>query len=1002
MSRRGPDGYGYWESARRDVALGHRRLAIIDPTDRGAQPMQDVTGRFTIVFNGEIYNFRALRAELESQGCAFRTGTDTEVLLALYSKHGPAMLRRLRGMYAFALWDEAERTLALGRDPYGIKPLYVADDCKTVRAASQVRALLAGGGIDAEIDPAGVVGFHVWGHVPEPFTVRSSIRALPPGEVAIYREDREPSQVRVAPLLDELVSSQRSGTGTEAEPTAIRDALLDSVRHHLESDVPVGLFLSAGLDSRVIAKLCREAGVDVLAVTLGFREHEGTAADEVPSARELASSLGIRHEVVRVTRADFERNLGEILAVMDQPSIDGVNTWFVSHAAASFGLKVALSGLGGDELFGGYPSFREVPRAARTLQPVTACPTVGRLARRLAAPFARRTSSPKWASLLEYGGTLGGAYLLRRGLFMPWELPEFLDPEFVREGWDSLRSLPALEGSVSGLLSDRLRVTALESTWYMRNQLLRDADWAGMAHSLEIRVPLVDVELARQLAPAMRGAAPPTKADMLRAVEPDVPEAVLSRAKTGFVPPVAQWARAGANAPVERGLRGWARAVIGGSVPDPGACGRQASGRRLERFEPIVPGPRVVRRVLISTLPPSWGGGVPRMARFASDCVREAGDVPILAWYRPYSEDPYLSPQMSRLGIGSVGERLTVAFDGVEGHELGTRFPELEVNQYRLSVPWLRLLDRADVCLAVSGNCLAARPFLDTGRSFSAWIATPWRDDRRSRERQYPPLRRLVDGLVVRPLAESLERRILAAGRILPLSEHTRRRIDQIRLRPLTGDVLPVPVDTERFRPEPSACVPGRIGFVGRLEDPRKRIDRIVDVLLYCRDAGVRASALLVGGHLPPEVRARLVENGLDSSVQVISAVEEAELPQLLRTLDVFLLPSDQEGLCIAALEAMACAVPVVSTRCGGPEEYVLDGKTGFSREADGGELAEAVCRILVDPRLRKALGESGRALVETRYSPELAAATLHRSLTEGSLNDHGGAPNHQYHGSGN
>lgn len=981
MAVRGPDGYGYWESDRGDVALGHRRLAILDPSDRGSQPMRDRSGRFTIVFNGEIYNFRALRAEMESRGHAFGTGTDTEVLLALYAEHGPAMVRKLRGMYAFALWDEAERSLVLARDPHGIKPLYVADDGRTVRAASQVKALLAGGGVPPGVDPAGVAGFYVWGHVPEPFTLHSSIRAFPPGEVAIYREGREPRRHRVAPLLDLLVSSQKkNGTEREAWPAAIRDALLDSVRHHLESDVPVGLFLSAGLDSRVIARLCRDAGADVLAVTLGFKEHEGTPADEVPLATELATSLGIRHEVVRVTRADFDEHLDEILGAMDQPSIDGVNTWFVSRAAASLGLKVALSGLGGDELFGGYPSFREVPRAARALQPFNACPPVGRHARRLVAPFARRASSPKWASVLEYGGTLGGAYLLRRGLFLPWELPEFLDPELVRQGWDSLQSLPALEATVSGLLSDRLRVTALESTWYMRNQLLRDSDWAGMAHSLEIRVPLVDVELAQQLAPAMRGAAPPNKLDMVRAVERYAPETVLSRPKTGFVPPVAQWARVGENAPAGRGLRDWARMVLGSFVPDPGASERRTPGRRHDRPEPLVPGPRVGRKVLISTLPPSWGGGVPRMARFASECVREAGDVPILAWYRPYSEDPYLSPQVSRLGIGAVGERRTVAFDGAEGHELGTRFPELEVNQYRLSVQWLRLLDRADICLAASGNCLAARPFLDAGRSFSAWIATPWRDDRRSREKQYPPLRRLADGLVVRPLAERLERRILDAGRLLPLSEHTRLRFEQIRQRPLRCDVLPVPVDSERFRPEPSAVVPGRIGFIGRLEDPRKRIDRVVDVLRYCRDAGVTASALLVGGHLPSTVGAQLVEYGLDSAVQVVAAVEEAELPQLLKTLDVFLLPSDQEGLCVAALEAMACAVPVVSTRCGGPEEYVSDGETGFLCNPDG-QLGSAVGGVLADRALRTRLGEAARALVERRYTPRIATAILLRAL---------------------
>ena len=983
MAVRGPDGHGYWESDRRDVAMGHRRLAILDPSDRGAQPMRDPTGRFTIVFNGEIYNFRALRAELESRGHAFRTGTDTEVVLALYAEHGPALLQKLRGMYAFALWDEAERTLVLARDPYGIKPLYLADDGRTVRAASQVRALLAGDGVECELDPAGVVGFYVWGHVPEPFTLHSSIRALAPGEVAIYREGQKPRGTRSAPLLDLLVASQKNGTGREERPEAIRDALLESVRHHLESDVPVGLFLSAGLDSRVIARLCREAGADVLAVTLGFKEHEGTAADEVPLARELAASLGIRHEAVRVTRSDFDDHLDHILAAMDQPSIDGVNTWFVSRAAASLGLKVALSGLGGDELFGGYPSFRQVPRAARALYPFTAVPAAGRLARRLASAVTRRAASPKWAGLFEYGGTLGGAYLLRRGLFMPWELPRFLDADLVREGWEALGTLPALEGTVSGLLSDRLRITALESTWYMRNQLLRDADWAGMAHSLEIRVPLVDLELTRRLAPALGLAAPPTKQEMARAVEPDVPEEVLSRAKSGFAPPVAEWVRARGDAHAGRGLRGWARLVLDRFAP--GTVlerTRQAPRPEAVSASPI-PGPTRARRVLISTLPPSWGGGVPRMAKFATECLREAGDEPVLAWYRPFSEDPYLSPTASRLGIGSIGERLTVVFDGVEGHEMGAWLPELESNQYRLSRPWAALLDKADVCLAVSGNCLAAQPFLESGRPFVAWVATPWRDDRRSRERGFSALRKMADALVVRPMVGRLEREILEAGRVLPLSEYTRRRLERLSDVPASGDVLPMPVDPVRFRPDPTAVVPGRIGFVGRIDDPRKRVELIVEVLAYCRAAGISVSALLVGGRLPNATVVRVRRLGLESAVCVLPTVHEEQLPDLVKSLDVFVLPSEQEGLCIAALEAMACGVPVVSTRCGGPEEFVVPEQTGLLCGHDGHEMGAAVTRILRDRALRARMGEGGRALVEARYSPAVAAAILDLNLRE-------------------
>lgn len=557
MALRGPDGKGLWHDAERRVILGHRRLAILDTSDRGAQPMVDHEGPTAITFNGEIYNFQALRDELEGEGQAFQTRTDTEVLLALYRKHGIAFVDRLRGMYAFVLWDGRARTLMAARDPYGIKPLYVADDGRTLRIASQVKALVAGGGIDSSPEPAGHAGFFLWGSVPEPFTLFRGIRALQPGAVLVARAGED---VRTEARNSVRLLLSSSGRATEAVgPEALRLALLDTVKHHLVSDVPVGLFLSAGLDSRALAHLAHDAGADVEAVTLGFAEHEGTQRDEVPLAASLARELGLRHRVVRVTRKDFVDDLPRIFAAMDQPSIDGVNTWFVSKAA--HGLKVALSGLGGDELFGGYPSFGSIPRAVRALGSASALPGLGAGARAIAAPFAARGGSPKWAGLLEYGGTWGGAYLLRRGLFMPWELPSVLDADLAREGWKALASLACLEESIVGLKTHRQRVSALESSWYMRNQLLRDADWAGMAHSLEIRVPLVDGELTRRLAPALESGSPPGKIEMSRAADADIAESVLARPKTGFVPPVQEWVAEEGKRFAEPAHRGWARRV---------------------------------------------------------------------------------------------------------------------------------------------------------------------------------------------------------------------------------------------------------------------------------------------------------------------------------------------------------------------------------------------------------------------------------------------------------
>lgn len=572
MAARGPDGEGLWEHPDGRVALGHRRLAILDLSDAGAQPM--ARGPLRIAFNGEIYNFEALRAELERDGHAFHSGTDTEVLLALYCAHGERMTERLRGMYAFALWDDDRGGLLLARDPYGIKPLYVADTGRALYAASQVQALLAMPGVDTAPDPAGHAGFFLWGHVPEPHTLFRGVRALAPGHTLWVDADGPRAPRRVADLSDTLraVDPAQGGRPEDAAET-VREALLDSVRAHLVADVPVGVFLSAGRDSTALAGLALEAGGTLRTVTLGFEEYAGTPDDEVPLAEAVARHFGAEHRTVRIGADDFRAMRGHFLAAMDQPTLDGLNTYLVSRAAVDAGLKVALSGLGGDELFGGYPSFAELPRLVRTVGAIPGHAVLGRGLRAVAAPLLRRVASPKAAGVIELGGTWGGAYLLRRGLFMPWELPDVLGPDLARAGWEALQPLARLDETARGIAPDRLRVTALESAHYMRSQLLRDSDWASMAHSLELRTPLVDWTLLNRLAPVLAAHPHVGKDTLARAARPQLPAAILDRPKTGFTTPVRRWLLDdGMASASDRGLRGWARAVYAqhaGRTPTP-------------------------------------------------------------------------------------------------------------------------------------------------------------------------------------------------------------------------------------------------------------------------------------------------------------------------------------------------------------------------------------------------------------------------------------------------
>ncbi len=561
MAARGPDGSGSWFSADHRVGLANRRLAIIDLSEAGAQPMSTEDGALTITYNGEIYNYRELRAGLEARGHRFRSSSDTEVLLHLYREHGPEMVEMLRGMFAFAIWDQTLGWLFLARDPLGIKPLYYADDGRTLRFASQVKALLAGRAVDTARDPAGLAGFYLWGSVPEPFTLYSHVRSLPAGTTLRIEHDRPVTLARYFDVGTELAKAGDSPPEVTQEEMRerLRAALLDSVRHHMESDVPVGVLLSAGLDSTSVMALAqRVTSYRMASITLGFREFEGNQVNEVSMAAMVADRYGTSHMTCWLTRDDFDQELDHLKAAMDQPSIDGVNTFFVSRAAAQAGLKVALSGLGGDELFGGYPSFTEIPRL---LDKTAAFPfaSVGRAFRVVTAPWLERFTSPKYAGILEYGKDYPGAYLLRRGLFMPWELPKLMGREMAREGWRELMTLARLARSVHGIKSPHARVSALEMQWYMRNQLLRDTDWAGMAWSLEIRTPLVDRELFCAVAPLLASKHPPGKSDMVMARVAPVSEAFLAREKKGFSIPMQRWLEETRGVPPGRGLRGWAR-----------------------------------------------------------------------------------------------------------------------------------------------------------------------------------------------------------------------------------------------------------------------------------------------------------------------------------------------------------------------------------------------------------------------------------------------------------
>ncbi|HWV45869.1 MAG TPA: asparagine synthase (glutamine-hydrolyzing) [Nitrospira sp.] len=568
MKTRGPDGSGVWTDAGDRVTLLHRRLAIQDLSETGAQPMLSDDGRLAITFNGEIYNVAELRRWVPDY--PFKGTSDTEVLLAIYQKFGQQMLKYLRGMYAFAIWDDRNQGLFLARDAYGIKPLYLATTPHGLWFCSQVKPLLEVPGVDLSPEPAAHAGFFLWGSVPEPYTLYRGIRSLRSGHSLWLQRGGEPKDIQFASIAELMAQSAPLSPG-QSESERLQDALRESVRAHFVADTPVAVFLSAGLDSSTILGVAAGSfcPANLNCLTLGFDAFQNTGCDERAEATHIASHYGVPQHIQVVTQADFEAQSTHFLEAMDQPTIDGINTYFVARMARDAGFKVALSGIGGDELFGGYGSFRQIPQMMNLARAMGGSRRAGRFFREHTEPLFQRVTSPKYAGVLEYGRRIEGAYLLRRSLFMPWELSKVLDADLADAGLAELERAECEDAELEKLkgLPLHLQISFLESTRYMRNQLLRDADWAGMAHSLEIRTPLVDQFLLKQLSPLLSSKHPPTKLEMAATPNKPLPQSVLHRKKTGFSVPVREWLTSSLADKPERGLRSWAKFVYRHQYP---------------------------------------------------------------------------------------------------------------------------------------------------------------------------------------------------------------------------------------------------------------------------------------------------------------------------------------------------------------------------------------------------------------------------------------------------
>ena len=535
LKHRGPDSDGVYVSESGDCGLVHTRLAILGLAPNGRQPMTIGDRRYWITFNGEIYNFRALRSQLESRGCTFTTETDTEVILQLYRLEGPDCIRRLEGMFALVIWDETEKKGFAARDPFGVKPLYYRLDSEGSFAfASEVKALLQIDSSTRRLNLNAVLGYLLTGSVQEPETLIQGVLSLPAGHRMTWQDGKTAIESYWKPHFP-----QDAMGWTEAVDRA-NAALEASVRRHFVSDVPVGVFLSGGLDSSALVALAARTGVrDLRTICLRFDE---PTEDESAVALRTARHFGYSFETWRLDADAAKPVLPEYLNAMDQPSIDGFNTFCVARHASREGMKVVLSGLGGDELFGGYASFRRIPQIMRGMEILNHLGLSGAASRLLCA---RGGPHRRLAVAMQAPPDWGIAYWAMRGIFTPAEALT-LARRFV-PGTGALPSqgeLLATQGIGSELLAPTARdqVCSLEFSRYLKNQLLRDSDVYSMSWALELRVPFVDRVLFEAVAPIPSHYRLATGKKLLKAAVPELPSWVTGRRKQGFVVPFARWA----------------------------------------------------------------------------------------------------------------------------------------------------------------------------------------------------------------------------------------------------------------------------------------------------------------------------------------------------------------------------------------------------------------------------------------------------------------------------
>lgn len=521
LNHRGPDDFGSFYD--NNVALGHTRLSILDLSPLGHQPMVDRSNRYIIVFNGEIYNFREIRKELELKGCVFKSNTDTEVVLYGFIVYKEQIANKLNGMFAFTIYDSETKEFFLARDSFGMKPLYYINKGGDFHFSSEAKTLRK---YSSDVNIDAKVLFMLLGSIPEPMTYYKGVEMLPAGHYAFFKKGQNNLKpIRFYSL--EYLPKIRKPYNEIVKDT--RGLLERAVQRHMISDAPLGVFLSGGLDSSVLTAIASNYSSQVNTLSLFFGD-EVWHSEEV-FQDEIAKKYNTKHTKAFIDEKFFLESLDGFFAAMDAPTIDGINTHIISKAATKIGLKAVLSGLGADEIFYGYPSFKKLK-----LKQVLAS-----LPHSFLSVLSNYNKFEKQSSMAQIDSDLR-FYLPGRGIFSIKEISSYCN---VSGGYiyNLIAELYEQEQfSNTNSLEDK--ISQFETTLYMRNQLLRDSDIFGMANSLEIRVPFLDKELVEyvlKLDPSVKMDSKLNKKLLVDSVKDLIPSSIYDRPKMGFALPFKIW-----------------------------------------------------------------------------------------------------------------------------------------------------------------------------------------------------------------------------------------------------------------------------------------------------------------------------------------------------------------------------------------------------------------------------------------------------------------------------